>query len=209
MSYTLPDGAFNQWVTSGGPERFALLAPLKDKLSAEPAIPANLRLCVEPLNWLLKLAQAGKLPLDEGGLPAEFAAEANRDLGFDTPATFKGMRTHLEIDALLQLARNMGASGPDGEREALSDCGRVIVNSPRGIWNDLSTCLGVGRPPGIAGEVWEATLGWLLSDEAGIDPFFDTLEELTGTTPPPEDPRLPPSRTASTPSPSFTQRPEP
>jgi hypothetical protein len=129
--------------------------------------------------WVLQKAKENKLPLDRhGSVQSDFAATANRELGFVSPARFEGERTFLEIDALVQLVRCMGSTWPVGPSEELTDCGRMIISKPQIVWREAADCLGIVRPPGIAGEVWELTIAWLQHSEGTREIFTQALKEL-------------------------------
>ena len=179
MQGLLPDDCFDRWATSGGPERFTLLSALRPQLAMEPPPPREVARAVKPLRWVLQKAKENQLPLDrQGSLQPDFAATANRELGFVSPARFEGERTFLEIDALVQLARCMGSTWPAGSSEELTDCGRIIISNPQIVWREAADCIGVVRPPSIAGEVWELIIAWLLHSEPTSEILTPAIKEL-------------------------------
>ena len=175
---SLPADVFDAWAMAGGPERFALVAPLRDVLADEPEPPADLHRSMEPVRWLLERVARKSVPLgSDGFLHPRFAAWANEELGFETPPEIDGERTHLEIDAVFQLARNTGHCWPDGDIEVLTDCGRIVRRNTELLWRECAECIGAAPPPGLAGELWQTALAGLLRPDVEDLDFTASLAE--------------------------------
>ena len=178
MTSSLPRYVFDRWITKGGPERLALLGPTWELLhdSADP--PTDSDECLGPLHSLLRITEAGELRLDDNlHVDDDCASKLNHDLGFSPPAYSGCDRAWLEIDALHLLARHLRATVPGDRREEITRLGRILATDSLLLWDAATAALGVHRPGGLGGIVWELMLAWLVRDDVGPEASVAALEE--------------------------------
>ena len=176
---TLPEAQIQTWLDLRGPARRALLDPLARELVHRPPPPPDHLDMVEPARWLLTRAGGKGLPLDgEGSLRHRFAVWANAELGYPSPAfTPKGGETFLEVDMLFTWLRALDTTIRVRSKEFLSHLGNEYINDPVALWYSLASCLGMARPKGFHGELWELVLAWVVRDELGDEELGPPVDE--------------------------------
>ena len=187
LTRTLPPEIFDEWISSGGDARRALLEPLRETLRRRPTPPSSFLRAIEPLRSLIQKGRGPGLPLDrDGSLKARFAASANRRFGFTSPETLDGQRTVLEVDQLLTLGYVIRAFETKDGRAKTTMHGRCFLSDNITLWETAAAFICTVPPEGgFIARVWEVTLAWLLQPEVDTGPLNDAVIESLG----PDDPR--------------------
>jgi len=175
---TLTEAQIRAWIGLRGEARTRLLASVAGELHHRPSLPPDHLVIVKPARWLLEKAGGKGLPIDrQDGLARRFAIPANTKLGYASPGLMPGGdEVFMEIDFLFTWLRGLGATIKMGSTEVLSHLGHSYLHDPPALWYSLASCLGLGRPNALSGEMWELILAWLVA-EADLNDLFDALEE--------------------------------
>lgn len=82
----------------------------------------------------------------------------------------RGRRLHL-------LIRHMRATVPGDGTEEITRLGRTLATDSLLLWDAATAALGLHRPAGLGGIVWELMLAWLVRDDVGPEASVGALEE--------------------------------
>jgi hypothetical protein len=189
LAQTIPSALFDEWISSGGPARSALLQPLRRTLRRPPAPPSSFLRSIEPLRWLIDQGGGKGLPLDRDGfLSRRLAVSANRRFRFTSPETLHGERTVLEVDQLLSLGYVIRAFETKSRRAMITMHGRCFLSDILALWQTAASLMCAVPPPGgLHARIWEITLAWLLQPDVSTGPLHDAVLESLGSDDPQPD----------------------
>lgn len=132
----------NRWVLGHGSARRELAEPFELRLHAPIPVPREPHL--EPLRWLLELAENG-IPLTERlNLARAVAVEAVARFGWEV-LTSGSVRSETEVPALTSLKLiaigDLGALRRTGRRLVLTRKGRKLLANPEALWSTMGRVL--------------------------------------------------------------------
>ncbi|MEZ0073331.1 hypothetical protein [Planotetraspora sp. GP83] len=132
----------NRWVLGRGSARRELAQPFEVRLHAPVPAPAEPHL--EPLRWLLGLAEKG-VPLTERlNLARALAVDAVDRFGWDAMTT-RSVRSEADVPALTTLKeiaiQELGALRRTSRRLVLTPDGRALLDSPDALWEAATAAL--------------------------------------------------------------------